>query len=56
MKECCKSVTLLDITPKVLVNAESNVREAKLSGKIKIINGDITDLAHFLDEEFSFLM
>jgi hypothetical protein len=34
-------------------NIKLNVWEAKLSGKIKIINGDITGLAQFRDEEFS---
>ena len=56
MAERCQSVTLLDITPKILEYASSNIRQAGYEEKITILTGDITDLSQFTDDLFSFLV
>ncbi len=56
MARRCKHVTLLDISGEILTRAERNIKEARLSKKIKLVQGDITDLKQFKDEQFSFVV
>ena len=53
MAQRCKSVTLVDISPRVLELAARNIRDAGLTGAIDLVEGDITDLGQFGDGEFS---
>jgi ubiquinone/menaquinone biosynthesis C-methylase UbiE len=56
MAERCTKVTLLDITPRMLQIAEQNIRQAGVSDKIALVQGDITDLGEFRDEQFTFVV
>lgn len=56
MAQCCKRVTLVDISPKILELAATNIKEAELSHRIDLVEGDVSDLAQFGDAEFSFVV
>ena len=56
MARQCTRVTLLDITPEILQIAERNIRQAGVSDRIDLVQGDITDLGEFPDEQFSFVV
>lgn len=56
MAERCTKVTLLDITPRILQIAEQNIRQAGVSDKIDLVQGDITDLGEFRDQQFTFIV
>ncbi len=56
MATVCQKVTLLDITPGILALAVQNVEAARLSEKIELVEGDITDLSRFDDGTFSFVV
>jgi ubiquinone/menaquinone biosynthesis C-methylase UbiE len=49
-------VTLLDLTPRILEIAERNIRQSGVSDKIDLVQGDITDLSRFRDEQFTFVV
>ncbi len=52
----CKRVTLVDISPKILELAATNVQDAGLTEKIDLIEGDISNLTQLGDAEFSFVI
>ncbi len=54
MAKVCKHVTLLDISPKILGLAKKNVKGQE--GKIKLVQGDISDMSVFPDNHFSFVV
>jgi len=56
MARKCRHVTLLDISPKVLEHAKRNVKKARLTKKIEIIKGDISNLSLFKNGSFSFVV
>lgn len=56
MAQRCKRVTLVDLSPRVLELALANTRDAGLTEKITLVEGDVSDLAQFGDEEFSFVV
>jgi ubiquinone/menaquinone biosynthesis C-methylase UbiE len=56
MAQRCKSVTLVDISPKILELAANNVQNAGLIEKIDLIEGDISNLGQFEDEAFSLVV
>lgn len=56
MSRICKSVTLLDITPRILELARLNVEKESIKDRIEIVEGDICDLNQFEDENFSFVV
>jgi ubiquinone/menaquinone biosynthesis C-methylase UbiE len=56
MAERCSRVTLLDITPRMLQIARDNIAQAGPSGKIDLVQGDITDLSRFRNEQFTFVV
>jgi ubiquinone/menaquinone biosynthesis C-methylase UbiE len=56
MAQYCKSVTLVDISPKILKLAAINIQEAELTGKINLFEGDISNLKQFEDDQFSFVV
>lgn len=56
MAERSTKVTMLDITPRMLQIAEQNIRQAGVSDKIDLVQGDITDLGEFRDEQFTFVL
>lgn len=56
MAKLCQQVTLLDITPGILALAAQNIQAAGLSEKIKLVEGDITNLSQFDDGTFSFVL
>jgi len=56
MAQRCRSVTLLDLTPRILELAEHNILKAGMTQKITLVEGDITALHQFSDEEFSFVL
>ncbi len=56
MAQRCQAVALLDISPKILELAAANIREAGLEEKINLVEGDITNLQEFKDDEFSFVL
>ena len=43
---------LLDVSERMLEVAEENVREAGVSGKVELCQGDVTDLRDFKEESF----
>ncbi|MGB2964035.1 MAG: class I SAM-dependent methyltransferase [Anaerolineales bacterium] len=55
MAELCQSVTLLDITPKILELARKNIADSGHE-TIKVLRGDICNLSQFEDGEFSFIV
>ena len=56
MAELSSSVTLLDITPKILEYAHENISYAGMESRIKIVRGDICNLRSFEDNTFSFVV
>ncbi len=56
MARVCQRVTLVDISPRILALAASNIREAHLLDRINLIEGDITHLDQCGDAEFSFVV
>ena len=56
MAQICRRVTLVDISPKILKLAEANIRDAGVVEKIDLVEGDVSDLAQFSDENFSFVV
>lgn len=56
MAQRCKKVTLVDISPKTLELAATNIQDAGLTEKIDLMEGDISNLEQFGDAEFSFVV
>lgn len=56
MAPLCQRVALVDISPKILELAASNIRAAGLSEKIELHQGDITQLDQLGDAQFSFVV
>jgi ubiquinone/menaquinone biosynthesis C-methylase UbiE len=56
MAQRCKKVTLLDISPRMLKLAATNIQKAGLNERIHLVEGDITNLEQFGDAEFSFVV
>jgi ubiquinone/menaquinone biosynthesis C-methylase UbiE len=56
MAKLCQSVTLLDITPKILDLARKNITEAGIQDSINLVQGDICDLNEIEDESFTFVV
>jgi ubiquinone/menaquinone biosynthesis C-methylase UbiE len=56
MAEQCESVTLLDLTPKILQLARQNIQNSGLEEKIRIVEGDICRLEQFDDGKFSMVV
>lgn len=56
MARVCQRVTLVDISPGMLELAATNAREADLTEKIDLWEGDITQLAPLRDASFSFVV
>lgn len=56
MAQTCRSVTLVDISPKLLDLAGINIREKGLWEKIDVREGDISNLEQFKDNAFSFVV
>jgi ubiquinone/menaquinone biosynthesis C-methylase UbiE len=55
MAQCCQRVTLVDISPKLLDRAATNIQDAGLTDKIDLIEGDISNLKQLRDAAFSFV-
>jgi ubiquinone/menaquinone biosynthesis C-methylase UbiE len=56
MAQCCQRVTLVDISPKLLELAATNIQEAGLTDKIDLMEGDISNLELLGDAAFSFVI
>jgi ubiquinone/menaquinone biosynthesis C-methylase UbiE len=56
MAGICESVTLLDITPRILELARENVGRSGMEDRIDIVRGDICQLDQFDDGRFSFVV
>lgn len=56
MAQRCQKVILLDITPRILELAATNIQNAGLTGSIDLLEGDITNLSRFGDATFSFVV
>jgi ubiquinone/menaquinone biosynthesis C-methylase UbiE len=56
MAQCCKRVTLVDISPKLLEIAANNIQNAGLTEKIDLLEGDISNLDQLGEAEFSFVV
>ncbi len=56
MAQCCRRVTLVDISPKILELAASNIQNAGLAKKIDLIEGDVSNLEQLGDGKFSFVV
>ena len=56
MSKKAKHVTLIDISTEIVNHAIKNVKDAKLSDKIDILEGDISNLKQFKDGQFSFVV
>jgi len=56
MAQRCQQVTLVDLSPRILELASTNVQEAGLADRIDLLEGDITDLSRFEDGSFSFIV
>ena len=56
MAQYCERVTLVDISPKLLEIAITNIQEKGLADKIDIREGDISDLEQLRDDTFSFVV
>ena len=50
------SVTLLDISPKMLELAAVNIKKAGLAERIELVQGDVANLSQFRDAQFSFVV
>jgi ubiquinone/menaquinone biosynthesis C-methylase UbiE len=55
MARCCQRVTLVDISPRLLDLAATNIQTAGLTDKIDLMEGDISHLEHLGDAAFSFV-
>jgi ubiquinone/menaquinone biosynthesis C-methylase UbiE len=55
MAQICQRVTLVDISPRLLDLAAANIRDAGLTTKIDLMEGDVTHLEHRGDAAFSFV-
>ena len=51
----CKRVTLVDISPRLLELARTNIQEKGLTDKIDVREGDIANLEQLDDDTFSFV-
>jgi len=56
MAKKVKHVTLIDISTEIVNHAIKNVKNAKLSNKVNILEGDISNLKQFKDGQFSFVV
>jgi ubiquinone/menaquinone biosynthesis C-methylase UbiE len=56
MARMCESVTLLDITPRILELARENVSRSGLENRVEIVRGDICQLESFEKGHFSFVV
>jgi ubiquinone/menaquinone biosynthesis C-methylase UbiE len=56
MAKKSKHVTLLDISTEIINHAINNIKKAKLSSKIDVFEGDISNLKQFEDGQFSFVV
>ena len=56
MANTCQKVTLVDISPRILERAASNIQAAGKTGKIDLVQGDIIQLDQFVDGAFSFIV
>lgn len=56
MAKKSKHVTLIDISTKIVDRAIKNVRNAKLSDKVDIFEGDISNLKQFKNGQYSFVV
>ncbi len=56
MAKKSKHVTLIDISTEITNRAKENIKEAKLSNKINVLEGDICNLEQFKDKQFSFVV
>jgi ubiquinone/menaquinone biosynthesis C-methylase UbiE len=56
MAQRCASVTLVDISPKLLELALTNIQEKGLTDKINVREGDISNLEQLGDDTFSFVV
>jgi ubiquinone/menaquinone biosynthesis C-methylase UbiE len=56
MAQRCRKATLLDISPRMLELAATNVQKAGLSERIHLAEGDVTNLEQFGDAGFSFVV
>ena len=55
MAQCCQKVTLVDISPKLLKLAGTNIQAKGLTEKIDLLEGDISNLEQLEDGMFSFV-
>lgn len=55
MAQYCERVTLVDISPRLLEIAITNIQEKGLADKIDVREGDISDLEQLRDDTFSFV-
>jgi len=56
MAKIARHVTLIDLSPEIVKRAAKNIREARLSDKIDILEGDISNLKRFKEGQFSFVV
>jgi len=56
MAKKSKHVTLIDISTEIVNHAIKNIKNTKLSNKIDIFEGDISNLKQFEDGKFSFIV
>jgi len=56
MAPSCKSVTLVDISPNILIHARNNIKSQGLRSKIRVVEADITNLSLFQDATFNFVV
>lgn len=56
MASRCQKVTLVDISPRILELAVTNIQEARLTDRIELVEGDITNLESFDDGTFTFVL
>lgn len=56
MGRICRKVTLVDISPEILKQAEENIEQAGLGDRVKFVQGDITRLESFKAGQFSFIV
>lgn len=54
--QLCKNVTLVDISPKVLDLVKANITLKGLSNRIRLVEGDITELSQFHGASSSFIV
>ena len=56
MAQRCKHVVLYDLSTGILDLARKNIKKTSLEKKIDIIQGDISNLSRFKDNQFSFIV